>query len=88
VTLKEALAVAAEAGLGVKPDATIPNAKIDNTDLIDMALPPYPERLLLRLLSADPGRTSEGAQSFALFSPVPEVFLPPRGRRPVAWNPG
>jgi hypothetical protein len=39
VMLKEALAVAAAAGLGVRPDATIQNARIDNPDLVDIALP-------------------------------------------------
>lgn len=38
-TLKEALAVAATAGLGVKPDARTPKTKTGNAFLIDTALP-------------------------------------------------
>jgi hypothetical protein len=71
-TPNEALAVAATAGLGARPNARKPNAKTDNADFIDLPFSflekaHFEEKTIMRFLSALLGRTS--VLRVSLFSP-------------------
>jgi hypothetical protein len=62
-TPNEALAVAATAGLGARPNARKPNAKTDNADFIDLLLSLLEKansekKTIMRFLSSPLGRTS------------------------------
>jgi len=63
VTLNEAVAVAATAALGTRPNARKPNAKTDNGDFIDRLLSVLEKthsekNAIMRFLSSPLGRTS------------------------------
>jgi hypothetical protein len=71
-TPNEALAVAATAGLGARPNARKPNAKTENAEFIDLPFSflekaHFEEKATMRFLSAPLGRTS--VLRVSLFSP-------------------